>query len=165
MKITIGQIKDMDGKKLEACRVVDTATGEVKNISYNKIREQVVTNKQKIKGFVVTEITDYYNIDNIKVKESMKHEKGKFSFEKIPQLKGTGELVNPEDSRFITVYGWKGFAEDKVYYCYDYQGNIIKLNIKEFDERVRRREVNGAFINPRTKKVAVCEDLSIEIED
>ena len=49
MKITIGQIKDMDGKKLEACRVVDTATGEVKNISYNKIREQVVTNKAKQK--------------------------------------------------------------------------------------------------------------------
>ena len=162
MKITIGQIKDIGGKKLEACRVVDTATGEVRNISYNKIREEVVKNKQKIKGFVITEVIDYYNGT---VKEALKHEKGKFSFDKIPELNGNGELKRAEDSRFITVYGWKGFAETKKYYCYDYKGNSIELNLKEFEEKVRRREVNGAFINPRTGSVAISEDLNIEIED
>lgn len=159
MLIVIGRIKSTDGKKIEACRIIDTKTKEVKLVSFANIKKALCQG-EKIKGFKRIESVNYVS-GHIKV--NITKEKGKFTFNKLPELNGIGELVNAEDSNKLILYGWKGFAEAKKYHLFNYKGEEVVLDIKQFEEKVRAGEVNGAIINTVTGKPIISADLNIEL--
>lgn len=159
MLILIGRIQSTDGKTLEACKLIDSETKEVKTVSFEKVREAVL-NGEKIKGFKVFESINYVSGS---VKKSIVKEKGKFAIHKVPELNGKGELIRESDRNKLVVYGWKGFAEAKEFHLFNYKGEEVVLNIKQFTDKVSAGEVNGAVINKKTGRPMIAIDFNNEI--
>ncbi len=159
MLVVIGKIEDSNGK-LEACRLIDTETMNVGDISIKRIKDAVRSNT-KIKGFAISRNNDLYAG---RVRETVVRDKGlKFSWHRIPNLTGNGELINPEDNKYITLIGWKGFAEAKQYYLVNYKGELTKLNLKEFIAKIKADEINGALLSKNSELPSISRDLDIEI--
>lgn len=161
MIIVIGKIEDAGGV-LEACRVIDSKTKEVKEISFEKIKKAMKEDGTQIKGFKLIDKTDY-NSEKLK-KSVVKEKTNKFNFNRIPRLNGAGELIDSTEEKQLTLFGWKGFAEMKRYHLFNYKGEEIVLDITELTEKVTAGEINGAVINPRTNKPIISKDLDIEID-
>jgi len=160
MLVIIGKIENTNGR-LEACRVVDTETLEVKDVSMKRIRKSV-TEGVRVKGLIATSHTDLYS-ENVR-KATVKEKGLKFRWGKIPQLNGSGQLINSADEKYLTVYGWKGFAEAKKYYLLNYKGEQIILDLKNFTEKVKRDEVNGATMDKKNMNIPlISKELDMEI--
>lgn len=140
MKIIVGQITKSK-TKVEAFQVYDTSTGKVELISYEKCKNMVAAGDQ----LVGLRTEKHFSYATGKEVITVKKERGKFNMIKVPVLNGVGELINPEDDRLLTVIGWKGFAEIKKYHLVDYKGQLHELSTKEFEEKVKVSEVNGAY--------------------
>lgn len=158
MKIVIGKISQSDSNNIEACKIVDVDTKKVEIISYNNIKK-LISNEMVI-GFKVNEINNYTSDKNRYV---IKKDKGRFTFNKVPDINGKGELVNPEDSKYVTVFAWKGFAEAKTYFVFDHDGNVLELDVDKFEDMVRKDLVNGASINQVNGKITIKEELKREL--
>ena len=159
MLIVIGKIENSNGK-LEACRLIDTETMNVRDISIKRIKD-AVRSGTKIKGFTITRNNDLYSGN---IRETVVRDKGtKFSWNRIPNLTGIGELINQDDANNLTVIGWKGFAEAKQYYLVNYKGEQIKLSLTEFIEKLKSDEINGAILNTNSSIPSISRDLDLEI--
>lgn len=159
MLIVIGKIEC--NSKLEAVRVVDTDSKQVKDVSYHSIRRKMIENNVKVKGFQKSQILDY---SVGAVKDIIKKEKGNYNFSKLPALNGKGELINSTDARFLVIYGWSGFVEEKRYHCFNWKGETVLLNIEEFQKKVLANEINGAGIVVKNNKIVIAKELDVEIE-
>lgn len=159
MFIIISKICSTDGKTVEACRLIDPATKEVKTVAFDKIREAVLKG-EVIKGFKVFESINYVTGH---IKRSVTKEKGKFSMSRVPEMNGKGELINPSDKNILMVYGWKGFAEAKEFHLFNYKGEEVLLTVDQFSNKVKAGEVNGALINKKTGKPMIAVELNKEI--
>lgn len=157
MKLIVGKI--LSGKRLEACRVVDTETLEVKIISYSCIQEDIMKG-EKVKGLRTNTLYNYMKGVDKKV---ITKEKGKWNFGKVPSLNGKGELIDPDDAKYLSLYGWRGFAEAKKYCLFNYLGDQVFLDVDTFKEKVKAGEINGATIYPKTGNPLICCDLQNEI--
>lgn len=157
MIICIGKI-EKDTRGLEACRLVDSISKEVRILSMSKIKK-LIESGIPIKGFILAEPNNFYTKVNTILK---KENTNQFRFSKMPKLNGEGELVNPEDERFLTVYAWEGFAESRKYHLFNYKGETVILTKQEFIEKVRKKEVNGACIHSKTGKVLMSNSLNME---
>lgn len=161
MYIVIGKIKDPNTKKIEACRIIDSNTKEVKIISAIRIRD-AVKRGIKVQGFKkFTIITNNKNFDV--QTETTKAETSKFKWRKVPLLTGAGELVNKEDEKYLTVFGWKGFAEEKRYQLFDWEGKEVTLSVDEFIQKLKADEINGASFDYKNNKPILLRELNIEI--
>ena len=103
---------------------------------------------------------DYYGGSERKI---IKPEKGTWSISRVTKLTGAGQAID-DGKHFCTVIGWTGFAELKHYYIVSYDGNISKLSLSEFKEKVRMKEINGASIKDSADNLIVCRDLNKELE-
>lgn len=158
MLICIGKI-EKDNRMIEACKVIDSISKEVRIISINKVKN-ILNSGVPIKGFILVEPTKYYgNTEKILKRENT----NQFKFSRVPKINGAGELIDPEDEKILTVYAWEGFAELKRYHLFNYKGETIILSKQEFEEKVQKREVNGACISNKTGKVIMTECLNVEI--
>lgn len=158
MKIVIGKILT-DTDKIEACRVFDTNTKSTEELSLKKIRA-LITSGETVVGFKLTHINNYLKGN---IKNNLTKERGKFSFNKVPVINGSGDLVNENDTEKLTVYGWKGFAEAKKYLCLDYTGKEVTLSVEEFKQKVTEDKINGAIMNPKTGKPNILNLLDNEM--
>lgn len=158
MKIVIGKILT-DTDKIEACRVFDTNTKSTEELSLKKIRA-LITSGETVVGFKLTHINNYLKGN---IKNNLTKERGKFSFNKVPTITGSGDLVNEDDKDILTVYGWKGFAEAKKYICIDYKGQETILNLADFKELVKQNKINGTIINDKTNKLMLMDALDNEL--
>ena len=160
MYVIIAKILTTNKKNVEAYKLYDTETKDVGIVSLKKVKEMIYAGTTVI-GLKTTEQSNY---SRGKMKISIVKERGKFGFNKIPEIDGSGQPVNEEDKNRLTVLGWKGFAEVKKYICIDYEANIKELSVTEFEEAVRNNNINGASINPRTDRPAILNTLNIELE-
>lgn len=161
--VVIGKIQKDNKASIEACRLIDTVSKEMHDLSLERIKLLIKSGVQ-IKGFVLTEPCENYCIKKKAADKVLKKENtNQFRFSRVPMLRGSGELINTSDNRFLTVYGWKGFAELKEYYLFNYKGETTILSQAEFEDKVRKQEINGASINPKTNKVIISKSLSLEI--
>ena len=140
MKIIVGQILKTK-TKVEAYQIYDTSTKTVELTSYEKCKGMVAAGDQ----LVGLRTEKHFSYATGKEVITVKKERGKFNMSKVPEINGAGELINPEDGRLLTVIGWKGFAEIKKYHLVDYKGQLHELSTKEFEEKVNRAEINGAY--------------------
>lgn len=158
MYIIIGQIDSNEKvNTIEACRIIDTETKEIKDIYIERIKQSVKN------GVKVVGLKAYNKVNWRSNKKSMivKKEIRRFDWEKIPKLNGAGQLLNDEDARFVTVYGWSGFAEMKRYHVINYEGEETLLTIDELRNKISNNEVNGAILH--NNKVQILEELSKEL--
>lgn len=158
MKIVIAKILTDTGS-IEACRVFDTITKTTEELSLKKIRV-LINSGETIVGFKITHVNNYLKAN---VKCNLIKERGKFSFNKVPVITGSGDLVNKSDADKLTVYGWKGFAEAKKYFCLDYTGKEVTLSVEEFKQKVTEDKINGAMMNPKTGKPNILNLLDNEM--
>lgn len=163
MYVVIGKIEAQGNNvsKLEACRIFDTDTKEVKDISITKIRK-ALKNGVRVVGFKIM-----YNIDATTKKGAVRsnvsrNNTAKFRWRNIPRLTGKGELINTEDAKYMTVIGWSGFAEMKKYHLIDWQGKETLINIEEFIEKVKAEEVNGVSYDSKYNKPLLSKELNEE---
>lgn len=158
MKIIVGQILKTK-TKVEAYQIYDTSTKTVELTSLEKCKNMVAAGNQIVglkaeRHFSYTAGKDIINV-NI--------ERGKFNMTKIPVINGKAELINPEDGELLTVIGWKGFAEEKKYHLVDYKGQIYQINTEEFENKVKDRKVNGAFIKNGRLLIMNCLNKEMEV--
>jgi hypothetical protein len=158
MEIIIGKIKETDGEKLEAVKLFDTENKTMQIRSCKSVKDRVM-HGEIIKGYRKSQSTNYLRG---KQKAIIVQDKNSFNLKKVPELNGKGQLINEEDARFVTIINWQGFAEDKVYICIDYTGAEKVYSITEFDEKVIKGEVNGAFFNKDKNKIVISKDLNRE---
>lgn len=151
---------EKNSNKLEACRLFDTDTRKIKDVSYKAIRKAIVNGEIQIKGFVLADKTNY---STGRVSMTLKKDKGRFSFTKVPSINGEGELLNPEDAKYMAVFGWRGFLERKVYYCVDYKGDVTEMKVNDFIESVKSGVINGASISIRTGDAILSSELENEV--
>lgn len=152
MLIVIAKILD-DNKKVEACRVINTATLKADIVSAQKLKG-LVREGQEIIGFCKSYNNKVYT-----------EGKNRFNYSKVPELNGAGDLKNPKDARLLTVYGWKGFAEMKKYYLFNYKGDIEVLDAEQFTKEVQAGNVNGATPNNKTGRPMLSTALDIELDN
>lgn len=165
MFIVIGKIEMKDGnkKKLDACRMFNTDTMEVQNISIGKIRE-AIRNGTHVLGFrtfylVQTTIKDV-NLKTTVTKDTTP----KFRWRKVPRLTGNGELIDIEDAKYMTVIGWHGFAEMKTYHLVNWQGKEVLVNLEEFTRKVKANEINGASYDNKYNRITISRELNKELQ-
>lgn len=158
MKIVIAKILTDTGS-IEACRVFDIFTKSTEELSLKKIRV-LINSGETIVGFKTAHVNNYMSGN---VKTNLIKERGKFSFNKVPVITGSGDLVNKSDADKLTVYGWKGFAEAKKYFCLDYTGKEVTLSVEEFKQKVTEDKINGAMMNPKTGKPNILNLLDNEM--
>lgn len=163
MYVVIGKIETKDGNKikLDACRIIDTDTREVMDISIVKIRN-ALRNGVHVLGFKAN-----YSLkatkENIKVHpEVARSGDSKFRWRNIPRLTGNGELVDAKDAKYMTVIGWHGFAEMKKYHLVDWQGKEVVLSLNEFIEKVQADEINGAAYDDKYNRPTINKELNNE---
>ncbi|MFG6344657.1 MAG: hypothetical protein K1W35_13025 [Lachnospiraceae bacterium] len=164
MYIVIGKIETQDGNrtKLDACRIIDTDTREVKDISIVKIKNAIINGVQVI-GFKAIHSVKA-NKDNVAIGTRVsKSQTSNFRWKKVPRLTGNGELIDIEDAKYITVIGWSGFAEMKTYYLINWQGKEIKLNLQELIKKVQADEVNGASYDTKYSRPVMNKELNKEL--
>lgn len=159
MYIIIAKIMTTDKRSIEACRLYNTDTKEIYTLSLKKIKMLIHSGK-KVVGFKTTEVS---NFTHGKLRKNVIKERGKFNFNKVPEINGEGQLVNETDKDKKTVYGWKGFAEAKRYVCMDYTGTKKEYSITEFYKAVSEGIINGAIINPKTDKPIILSVLDVEL--
>ncbi|MBD5508830.1 MAG: hypothetical protein HDR05_12505 [Lachnospiraceae bacterium] len=156
MLICIGKIEKNNGV-LEACKIADSISKEVRILSVQKAKE-ILKAGIPIKGLLLSE--KYFG----KMQYSVKRENtNTFKFSKVPKINGAGELINTEDEKVLTVYGWSGFAELKQYHFFNYKGETVILSKQEFEDKVHKKEINGAYFNDQTGKIVMVGSLNVEV--
>lgn len=158
MKIVIAKVLTDTGN-IEACRVFNVSTKSTEELSLKKIRA-LINSGETIVGFKIANVSNYIRGN---IKTNLVKERGKFSFNKVPVITGSGNLVNKSDADKLTVYGWKGFAEAKKYFCLDYAGKEVILSVEEFKQKVTEDKINGAMINTKTGKINILSLLDNEM--
>lgn len=158
MKVVIAKILT-DAGNIEACRVFDVNTKNTEELSLKKIRA-LINSGEKVVGFKTTRVNNYLGGN---VKTNLVKERGKYNFNKVPVVNGSGDLINESDAETLTVYKWKGFAEAKKYICLDYTGKEVTLSVEEFKQKVTEGKINGAVMNSNTGKYKILSVLDSEM--
>lgn len=158
MLMALGKVQKTK-KELEACLVIDTNTKETKMVSVARLK-QALSKGVRIKGIRLGKTTYYIRGY---VQTGICREKGLFSFSKLPELNGYGELINEVDRNKLVVYAWQGFADAKQYHLLNYKGEEVVLGLEAFIEQLKAGNINGASYNEKTNTVNISDELNVEI--
>lgn len=135
MFVVIGKIeaetKNNKRKRLEACRIVDTETKEVQDISIGRIKNAIKGGVHVV-GFSFDKENNNIHQENRLIKWS-----------RIPALNGSGELINEEDAKYMVVFGWHGFVEMKKYHMFNWKGEEVVLSAEEVVNKLKSKEISG----------------------
>ena len=160
MFVIIAKVVNLNGE-IEAVRVFNPQTKENRIISVGRVK-QAVLNGQKIKGYKKVEVNDYLNAT---VRTHVVKEKSlTYNLNRVASLNGKGELRNAEDAKILVYCGWKGFAEMKRHYLYNYLGEVKLADKEQLLSLIKQGVVNGAAYKTDTDKIIISDDLNNEIK-
>lgn len=160
MLVVIAKITNSKNE-VEACRILDTNSNETRLISVKRIKEAILKNpNNRIKGYRLVDVTDYFN-GQLR-KHIIREKSNTYNFTKCPNLNGSGELRNPADSKLLVYGGWKGYAECKKHYLYNYKGEETVADREQLVKLIKQNLVNGAVYDSIKDRIAISDELNHE---
>lgn len=160
MLVIIAKITN-ENNEIEACRVLDINTNETRIISVGRIKEALLKDsKNRVKGYRTADAQDYFKGE---VRKHVIREKSNtYYLMKCPSLNGAGELRDPAESNLLVYGGWKGYAECKKHYLYNYKGEETVADREQLIQLLKQNLVNGAIYDPVKDRISISDDLNIE---
>ena len=160
MLVIIGRVVNKNNE-IEACRILDTNTKETRIISVGRIKGAILSNSNnRIKGFKSVDVRDYFNG---KIRKHVIREKSNtYNLMKCPAMNGAGELLNPAESNLLVYGGWKGYAEVKKHYLYNYKGEEVVADREQLINLIKQNLVNGAIYDSSRDRLSISDDLNQE---